>query len=130
MAETNGALVAFDKAWPIPKPPPRTRFWPIRDQRRRLNDMQTRNLARRIIKMAPHLDRPEFYPQVRAWAICCFHVARINAALQEHDVINEETGEVRSSFDTLRKMLATQTLLARELGLTPLSMKDLPQMMR
>lgn len=119
MADNNQDSPAFAAAFPVAKVPPLTRFWPVKDQKRRLNDQATRRLAKRLIEQVPRLDRPEFYPLVRGYVICTMHVARVNAMLAEGDILSPETGEVRSSVDSLRKLLATQSALAKELGLTP-----------
>jgi hypothetical protein len=115
---------SFDQTFPVARVPPRSRFWPVKDQKRRLNDLATRRLAARLIEQVPRLDKPEFYPLVRGYCICCLQIARVNAALEEGDIISAETGEVRSSVDSLRKLLATQSQLAKELGLTPSTSQD------
>ena len=48
---------------------------------------------------------------------------RSYATIRDESLISAETGELRGSVDTVRKLAETQSRLARELGLTPATLK-------
>jgi hypothetical protein len=45
--------------------------------------------------------------------------------LRDGELIDPESGELRPSIDLVRRLAETQTRLAKELGLTPLTLRSL-----
>jgi phage terminase small subunit len=81
-------------------------------------DQQTRRIVRRLQRACPHLDAPEYTPILRSYARLTLLIERAYARLRDGDIM-DRAGEIRHSVDTLRRLMLTQTALARELGLTP-----------
>ncbi len=103
---------------PLTIAPPRP---PARRPRR---DEQIRRFVRRLRTLAPHLDNPVHLPMLQAFAQVTLTLQKSYAFLKERDVINED-GELRSSVDTVRRLAETQARLAKELGLTPSTLRSL-----
>jgi hypothetical protein len=92
----------------------------------RKRDQQVRRFSRRICALAPHLDNPLFAPLIAAFARTSLMLERGYTFLRDHDVIGED-GELRPSIDAVRRLAETQVRLAKELGLTPSTLRSLSQ---
>jgi hypothetical protein len=87
----------------------------------RKRDQQVRRFVRRIRTLAPHLDNPAFAPTLQSFARVSILLERGYAFLRDRDVIADD--EIRSSYDSVRRMAETAARLARELGLTPATLQ-------
>jgi hypothetical protein len=69
-------------------------------------------------RLAPYVDDPRFAPLLRTFAEVTLLIERSYAKLRDVDV-TEDSGGLRGSLDTFRRLAETQRGLARELGLSP-----------
>ena len=83
-----------------------------------------RRIIRRLRTLAPHLDNPVFLPTLQSFARVSLMLERGYAFLRAADVVGAD-GEIRSSYDAVRRMAETAARLAKELGLTPSTMRAL-----
>jgi len=87
--------------------------------RRTKRDEQLRRFVRRLRTIAPHVDRPEYAPLLRAFAMVSLMLERCYAKLKERDLISLKTDELRSSIDTVQRLAGQAAKLAAALNLTP-----------
>jgi hypothetical protein len=92
----------------------------------RKRDQQVRRFAARLRSLAPHMDHPVFAPLLAAFARVSIVLERGYAFLRDQDLVGAD-GELRPSVDAVRRLAETQVRLARELGLTPLTLRALSQ---
>jgi hypothetical protein len=92
----------------------------------RKRDQQVRRFAARVRSLAPHIDNPIFAPLLATFARISIMLERGYAFLRDQDLVGAD-GELRPSVDAVRRLAETQTRLARELGLTPLTLRVLSQ---
>jgi hypothetical protein len=90
----------------------------------RKRDQQVRRFIARIRTLAPHCDNPVFTPALAAFARVSLLLERAYAFVRDRDVIGEN-GELRPSVDAVRRLAETQSRLAKELGLTPTTLRAL-----
>jgi hypothetical protein len=90
----------------------------------RKRDQQVRRFVARIRTLAPHLDNPAFAPTLHSFALVSILLRRGYAFLKEKGIESPEE-EIRSSYDSVRRMAETATRLAKELGLTPVTLRAL-----
>lgn len=88
-------------------------------------DQQIRRIATNLRKAVPHLNRPEFTPMIRGFAMVTLTLERSYAALRDKDPISPTTQELRSSVDVIGRLAAHQAKLAAQLGLSPVSLQAL-----
>ena len=88
-------------------------------RRRDRRDQQIRRIATNLRKAVPHLNRPEFTPMLRAFAMVTLTLERSYAALRDKDPISPTTNELRSSYDVIGRLAAHHAKLAAQLGLSP-----------
>ncbi|HEV3112588.1 MAG TPA: hypothetical protein VGY99_19040, partial [Candidatus Binataceae bacterium] len=81
-------------------------------------DGQVRRLVGQMRRLAPYVDDPRFAPLLRTFAEVTLLIERSYAKLKDVDV-TADSGELRGSLDTFRRLAETQRGLARELGLSP-----------
>ena len=89
----------------------------------RKRDQQVRRLVRRLRTLAPHLDNPAFAPTLQSFARVSILLERGYAFLRDRDVIADD--EIRPSYDSVRRMAETAARLAKELGLTPSTLRSM-----
>jgi len=82
-------------------------------------DQQIKYFVRRLRKIAPHVDQPQFAVVLRGFAMITLTLERSYAALRDRDVMSTKTDELRSSIDTIGRLVGQQSKLAAALGLTP-----------
>jgi hypothetical protein len=100
---------------------------PVKTQSRglaRKRDQQVRRFVGRIRMLAPHCDNPVFTPALAAFARVSLMLERAYVFVRDKDLIGEN-GELRSSVDAVRRLAETQSRLAKELGLTPGTLRAL-----
>jgi hypothetical protein len=85
----------------------------------RLRDKRVERLARKV-RVAMAWLEPSDYPAVRAWAEMEYLSNQVYATLASMGVLNRQ-GEARRLLSEYRQLRATQVVLARELGMPPLS---------
>jgi hypothetical protein len=85
----------------------------------RLRDKRVERLARKVRIAMPWLE-PSDYPAVRAWVEMEYLSNQVYAALASMGVLNRQS-EARRLLSEYRQLRATQVVLVRELGMTPLS---------
>ncbi|HUY27315.1 MAG TPA: hypothetical protein VMV27_07825 [Candidatus Binataceae bacterium] len=90
--------------------------------RTRKRDQQVRRIIRRLRTLAPHLDNPVFLPTLQSFARVSLMLERGYSFLRAADVVGDD-GEIRSSYDSVRRMAETAARLAKELGLTPSTLR-------
>lgn len=90
----------------------------------RKRDEQVRRLCRRLRTLAPHLDNPAFAPLIQSYAKVSLLLARGYESLRNGEIVGPD-GEMKSSVDAVRRLAETSARLARELGLTPLTLRVL-----
>lgn len=81
-------------------------------------------MTARIRLLAPHLDNPAFTPTVRSFVRVSILLERGYQFLREQDIVGDDK-EIRSSYDAVRRMAETAARLAKELGLTPTTLRSL-----
>jgi hypothetical protein len=92
--------------------------------RARPRDQRLRRIVRRARTLAPHLDNPVFMPILQSFGRISLLLLDSYAKLQDGALIGED-GELRPSVDSIRRLAETQARLARELGLTPATLRVL-----
>ncbi len=90
----------------------------------RKRDQQVRRFVSRIRMLAPHCDNPVFAPALAGFARVTLMLERSYAYIRDKDVVGEN-GELRPSIDAVRRLAETQSRLAKELGLTPTTLRAL-----
>ena len=96
----------------LPTPIPRSAV-------RRQRDQQVRRSIRRLRGLASHLEDPRYLPVLRSFCELSLLIERAYAELRDKPLTSADTGELRNSIDTLRRMMDTQRGISRELGLSP-----------
>jgi hypothetical protein len=91
---------------------------------RRQRDQRLRRIVRQAHCLASHLDNPVFTPVLQSFGRVSLLLDDAYEKLRSGDLIGED-GELRPSIDTVRRLAETQTKLAKELGLTPLTLRAL-----
>lgn len=86
---------------------------------RRQRDQQVRRAIRSLRRLAGHLEDQRYLPLLRSYCEVSLLIERAYAELRDKPLINPETQEIRSSVDTLRRLVDTQRAAARDLGLAP-----------
>ncbi len=94
-------------------PVPRT---PTRAERRR--DQRVRRKKQQMLVVAPHLDDAKFKPLLESFAQVTLLKGDCYEFLRKHGLVNEQ-GELRSSVDTVQRLMGLQLKLANALGLSP-----------
>ena len=89
----------------------------------RKRDQQIQRMTAHLRRLAPHLGNYLFTPTIHAFCRITITLERSYATIRDESLISTETGELRSSVDTVRKLAETQSRLARELGLTPATLR-------
>jgi hypothetical protein len=92
---------------------------------RRKRDEQVRRFARRLRQIAPHLNDLRFGPLVSSFARISILLERAYATLKDRDLISPETDELRTSIDTVSRLIGQQVKLAAALGLSPMTIRSL-----
>ena len=90
----------------------------------RKRDQQVRRFVRRIRTLAPHVDNPVFAPTLQSFARVSILLERGYAFLRDGGIVGEDH-EIRSSYDATRRMAETAARLAKELGLTPATLRGM-----
>jgi hypothetical protein len=108
---SDGALAVSDTLSAPPRPVSRV-------MTRIKRDGQVRRLVGQMRRLAPYVDDPRFAPLLRTFAEVTLLIERSYAKLRDVDV-TEDSGGLRGSLDTFRRLAETQRGLARELGLSP-----------
>jgi hypothetical protein len=87
-------------------------------RRRRARDQRVKRLARQTIITCPHLDEPKYRPLVASFARISILALDSYEFLRERGLVGEN-GELRSSVETVNRLLSAQLKLAAALGLSP-----------
>lgn len=101
----------------------RPRHTPVADARKARRDQQIRRVVREIRKLAPYCDDVRYVPLLRSFAEVTVLCERAYAFLSDAGLVNE-SGEFRDSVTTFRQLTETQRSLARELGLSPTTVRS------
>jgi phage terminase small subunit len=108
-----------DSNFPIAPRPPRSHFWPVRDQEQRRHDQRVRSLARKLRLALPWLEDADI-PAVRAWCELELLAQRAWLKLTENGAsILTPKEEPRGLLDAYQRLRKTQLQFERELGMTP-----------
>ncbi len=83
-----------------------------------------RRIVRRARTLAPHLENQVFTPVLQSFARVSLLLGDCYEKLRDGDLLSED-GELRPSINTVRALAETQMRLARELGLTPATLRSL-----
>lgn len=87
-------------------------------------DQQVRRAVTHLRNLVPHLDKPEFLPLVRSFVRVTLLIERAYEVLRDGKIV-DDAGELRSSLTSINTLMKTQSALARELGLSPSSLKSI-----
>ena len=87
-------------------------------------EREINHLIDEVIGLAPHLASPLFRPLLHSFCSVTRLVHKASAKVEQMDMLDVD-GELRRSYDTLMRMVLTQSRLANELGLTPRSLREL-----
>ncbi len=87
-------------------------------------DQRLRRIVRSARSLAPHLDNPIFTPVLQSFGRVSLLLQDSYEKLRNGDLIGDD-GELRPSINTVRQLAETQARLARELGLTPSTLRAL-----
>ncbi len=87
-------------------------------------DEQVRRYVRCVRDLVPHLENPVYAPMLQSFARISLLLERGYSHLREGSLLNKD-GELRPGIDTIRRLAETQSRLARELGLTPATLRSL-----
>jgi hypothetical protein len=87
-------------------------------------DQRMRRIIRRARTLAPHLDSAVFSPILQSFARVSLLLGDCYEKLRDGELLDED-GELRPSINTVRALAETQMRLARELGLTPVTLRQL-----
>jgi hypothetical protein len=90
----------------------------------RKRDEQQRRFCRRLRTLAPHLDDPAFAPMIQSYAKVSLLLARGYESIRAGEIVGTD-GELRASVDVVRRLAETSARLAKELGLTPSTLRTL-----
>jgi hypothetical protein len=88
-------------------------------------DQRVRYRVRQAQKLVPHLENIIFRPILEDFCRVSVLLQDSYEILRVGNLINPDTGELRSSIDTVRKLVETHAKLAEKLGLTPTTLKAL-----
>jgi hypothetical protein len=102
----------------VPARPPST------SATRRKRDQRLRRFRRQLLVVAPHLDDPKFRPLLSSFGRITLLAADGYELLRSSGLTNEN-GELRSSVDTIQRLIGQQLKLANALGLTPAALGKL-----
>jgi hypothetical protein len=100
---------------PIPNPPAK--------RRRRNRDMKVRRRAMRLGNLADLTDL-RYRPILADVALVGLLLENAYAAIQKRESLLNESGEICSSVDTIRRLADSYAGLLKLIGLTPLSVTD------
>lgn len=101
----------------------RPRFTPVADARKAKRDQQIQRIVRQLRALAPYCDDVRYVPLLRSFAEVTVLCERAYAFLSDAGLVNEN-GELRDSVSTFRQLTEQQRSLARELGLSPTTVKS------
>src|SRR5260370_21852256 len=87
-------------------------------------DQRMRRIIRRARMLAPHLENQVFTPVLQSFARVSLLLGDCYEKLRDGELLNDD-GELRPSINTVRALAETQMRLARELGLTPVTLRQL-----
>ena len=99
------------------------RFAPSPAARKAKRDQQIRRVVRQIRRLAPYCDDARFLPLLRSYAEVTLLCERSYAFLNDGGLVNE-SGELKGSLNTFRQLTEQQRSLARELGLSPTTVRS------
>lgn len=102
-----------------PRPPSSRKSSPARRKKKR--DDQVARLVRRVRKFSPALDDPRYGPLLASFARISL-LALDSYEFLRTNGIGGENGEIRSSVETVNRLIGGQLKLATALGLTPASL--------
>jgi hypothetical protein len=114
------AVAPTSETFPIMPRPPKSHFWPKRDEAQRRRDLQVRRIGRAVVRAEPTLKDPKFRPLLLSFARLTLLIEKAyDRIADKDDLISPETGELGSSLDTISRLIAQQTKLGAALGLSP-----------
>lgn len=87
-------------------------------RRRTARDQRSRRVARQIVIQNPHLEEPRYRVLISSFAKQTILVHDAYEFLREKGLVGE-SGELRSSVETLNRLIGGQLKLATALGLSP-----------
>lgn len=92
--------------------------------RAKSRDQRLRRLKSALLRAAPHLGDEKFAPIVVSFARITLLAGDSGEFLRQHGLVGEN-GELRSSVDTVNRLVGTQLKLAAALGLTPTTLRSI-----
>ena len=107
------------------RPSPRVHLVPAKPDSAVI-EQEINRLIDEVIGLAPHLASPLFRPLLHSFCSVTRLIHKVGAKVEQMDMCDQD-GELRRSYDTLMRMMLTQSRLANELGLTPRSLRELAQ---
>jgi len=93
-------------------------------RRRRARDQRVKRFRRAVLVAAPELDDPRFAPLVASFSRISILGLDAYEFLRANGIMSEE-GELRSSVDTVNRLIGAQLKLANALGLAPAALGKL-----
>lgn len=88
-------------------------------------NQRVRRQVRDVQRLVPHLNNPIFRRQLGNLGLTSVLIQDSYEEIRRRGLINPETGELRASIDTIRKLVDSYAKQARELGITPSTLKAL-----
>jgi hypothetical protein len=111
--------------FPVARRPPRSHFWPKRNQQQRAFDALARKVALQLLAEVSMLNEPRFWPQVLSYARAMvlreralLHVTELSSLLNDEDA-------PRDALALYLRLDERVTAISRELGITPVTGKML-----
>jgi hypothetical protein len=93
-------------------------------RRRPPRDQRLRREVRQLLTYAPHLRDVRYAVGVNSLCLITCKIRDCNNALLHRPVLNE-SGELRSSLDTIGRLVSVQLKLLKSLGLTPDTLNEI-----
>jgi hypothetical protein len=81
-------------------------------------------MASHLRRLAPHLDNYLLTPLLHSFVRITLSLERGYQVIRDGESLLGEDGEIRASFDAVRRMAETQSRLAEKLGLTPATLRS------
>ena len=94
----------------------------------RKRDQRVKYAVTQLRTHFPHLrNRPGLLPQLKSYVRITLLIERGYERIRNDEILGAD-GEIRSSVDTLRRLMLTQSHLARELGIGAMQQESMAQM--
>ena len=117
-SRTEDLMSTTDESKPLFLPAANAEATPARRYRRRSKDQRVRRFRADLIRVAPHLDDRKFAPLLHSFSRVSLLALDSYEFLRDKGIVGEN-GELRSSVDTVQRLIGMQLKLANALGLSP-----------